>query len=164
MEIERNEDGSFTLSEVEPTLSEILLSIPAVIDPTGHAEVEARLYPSPVAQIEGADLIREEWKEYVGPELQKLFGDAAMVVKDDLEQLEDEEDTLTISAKNVDAWLNVLNQARLALAARFEVTEEDMERPIAHVLEGERDLALFQIHFYGFLQECLIKGIESQDF
>lgn len=161
MEIERNEDGSFTLSEIEPTLTEILLSIPAAIEPEGDQKVLNRLFPSPVSSPSDTEIL-EEWNEYVGPELKKLFNDAAVVVKDDLDRLVDEPSELTIPPANVDAWLNVLNQARLALAARFDVTEEDMERPIAHVLNDERDVALFQIHFYGFLQECLIKGVESQ--
>ena len=163
MEIERNEDGSFTLSEIEPTLTEILLAIPSAIEPEGDQKVLDRLYPSPVSSPSETEVL-EEWKEFVAPELKKLFHDAAVVVKDDLDHLVDEPSRLTIPAANVDAWLNVLNQARLALAARYDVTEEDMERPIAQVLNDEREVALFQIHFYGFLQECLIKGIENHDF
>jgi hypothetical protein len=62
--------------------------------------------------------------------------------------------------KHLEAWIHALNQARLALSARFGFTERDMEDAIP--IEGDqRALALFQVHFYGFLQECFLRQLED---
>ena len=158
MQIARTEDGSFIISELEPPLIGLFLAIPEAADPGENAAANERLYPKPSPDPE----MREEWKEYVEPGLREWFESASATVKGDLVQLESGE-TLTISSEHVDAWLSALNQGRLALAARFEVNDADMERPVSPVLQNEREFALFQIHFYGFLQECLIRGLESED-
>ncbi len=158
MQIERTEEGSFIISALEPPLIGLFMAIPEAADPGENSAANRRLYPEPSADQE----IREEWREYVEPGLREWFESATSTVKGDLQQLEATE-TLTIDLEHVDAWLSALNQARLALAARFEVTDADMERAVSPVLQNERELALFQIHFYGFVQECLIRGIESGD-
>ena len=158
MQIARTEDGSFIISELDPPLIGLFLTIPEAADPGDNAAANDRLYPKPSPDRE----TREEWREYVEPGLREWFESASATVKGDLVQLESYE-TLTIAPEHIDAWLSALNQARLALAARFEVNDADMERPVSPVLQNERELALFQIHFYGFLQECLIKGLESDD-
>ena len=158
MQIARTEEGSFIVSDLEPPLIGFFMAIPEAANPGENAAANERLYPKPSADRE----IREEWQEYVEPGLREWFESATSTVKGDLRQLETTE-TLTIDPEHVDAWLSALNQARLALASRFEVNDADMERPVSPVLQNERELALFQIHFYGFLQECLIKGLESED-
>jgi len=154
VEISRNEDGAFVLSRIEGHLGDFLRAIIASADPRDDQAALRRLFPEPVT-APGEEEARAEWKEYVRPELAELFNEAALVVGRDLEGMEER---LVIPPSHVDAWLNTLNQARLVLAARFEVSDEDMEKPISTVLENERDIALFQIHLYGFLQECLIRG------
>ena len=63
--------------------------------------------------------------------------------------------------KNLDAWIHTLNQARLAISTRYDFTEEDMEKRVS--LGGDaRGLALFQVHFYGFVQECFLQQIEDE--
>ena len=156
MQIARTEEGSFVISEVEPPLVGLFMAIPEASEPGGDAAALQRLFPDPSADSE----VREEWSEYVRPGLREWFESATATVKGDLQQL-NTEDTLTIDAQHVDAWMNALNQARLSLAARYGVTEADMERPVSPDPENERDLALFQIHFYGFLQECLVRGMEE---
>lgn len=154
MEISRNEDGAFVLSQIEGHLGEFLRAIVASADPHDHAAALRRLFPIPVTDPEQAQA-RAEWNEYVRPELAALFNEAALVVSRDLEGMEER---LVIPPSHVDAWLNTLNQARLVLAARFDIGDEEMERPITPVLENEREIALFQIHLYGVLQECLVRG------
>ncbi len=156
MEISRNEDGSFAISGMEEPMSDFMRAIVPSCNPGENAEALERLFPPPLNS--GADDgSNEEWREYVQPELAHLFATAAEVVRGDLEQL-DGDPPLVIPARHVDAWLNTLNQARLVLAARYAITEAEMEEPISPVLENQREIALFQIHFYGFLQECLIRG------
>jgi len=158
LQIQRQENGAFVVSEIEPPLHEILLAIPTAADPAENVAANERLFPDPVTH-EDADEICEEWRDYVKPELYDWFQSATSIVAADLNQLLLKQ-TLEIASTHVDAWLTTLNQARLVLAARFDITEEDMDRPVSHLLENERDFALFQIHLYAFLQECLIRGIE----
>ncbi len=156
MQIQREDNGSYVLSEVDSPLEEMLAAIPASLDPKGNHAAEDRLYPAPMKGSEG-EALREEWTEYIKPDLRHLFETARDTVKGDLEQLLGGS-TLIIPSEHIDAWLNALNQARLVLASRFELSEADLDKPVSYVLETERDLALFQVHFYGFVQECLIRG------
>jgi len=154
MRIERQPDGSFLISEAEPPFNDVLRSIPACAEADDNDAARERIFPRPIAG-KGDDELCEEWREFVQPGLRHLFEDAIATVESDLEQLEGDETTLTIPALHVDAWLNALNQVRLVLAARFEVTEEDMNRRPRRV-ESERDFAVFQIDFFAFIQENLL--------
>ena len=163
MQIARQDDGSFVLSELESPLQEILAAIPSASLPAGNAAAEGRLFPEPAGAAEGTSL-SEEWREFVKPDLRHLFEEARVTVASDLAQIQSQDGTvLTIIPEHVDAWLNTLNQARLVLAARFELSEADLERPVSNLLETERDLAIFQVHFYGFVQECLLRGMDEED-
>jgi len=160
LEIERLENGDFAVGELEPTLVGILLALPSSTEPGESDAARHRLFPELTAEPE-TTAMREEWKEYVVPDLERLFHDATEIARRDLTPLEDGEREFTIPLRNVDAWISTLNQAMLVLGARFDIDERDMEKPQSAILEDERGLALFQIHFYSFLQECLIRGIES---
>ena len=157
MHVLREEDGSFVISDVEGALQEILCAIPAAAEPDDNRAACERLFPDPTPAGE-PETAREEWREYVEPELRHLFEDAMATVETDLEPLA-ENGKFVSPSEHIDAWLNGLNQARLVLAARYNVTEEDMTRN-ASMVQTERDFALFQIEVYGFLQECLIRGLE----
>lgn len=162
MQIARQENGSFTLSEIESPMLELLHAIPEAALPQGDPTAKKRLFPSPSADAE----FNAEWVEYVHPSQQEWFETATDAVKDDLRRLplsSVEPQSVTIPADHVELWLNALNQARIALGARYAVTDEDMERPTESELSSPREVALFQIHFYGFLQECFVKGLESLD-
>lgn len=138
---------------------ELLRQIPISADPGDCAPARDRLYPG----VGGDPAANEEWREYVQPGLEHLFKTAAQTVRDDLEKFEHKGEAhenwaLEIPAAHFEPWLNVLNQARLSLAARFEFTEAEMDRHSPRNLETIRELSLFQVHFYGFLQECLLQG------
>ena len=156
MNIERDENGGFVFSEVETPIVEMFLSIPSAVDPEGDPAATARLFPDPMAGKE--EKISQEWAEYVAPELREGFENASTTVEADLGALMAGED-LTIPLDHVDAWLNALNQARLVLAARFEVTEADMDNSEPFDSQNEREKAISQIHVFGLLQECLIQGL-----
>lgn len=162
MEIARQENGSFILSEIESPMLEMLHAVPEACLPQGDAAAKRRLFQVPSEDVE----FNEEWAEYVHPSQADWFENATDMVKDDLRRLllgANEPQSLTIPAENVELWLNALNQARIALGARYAVSDDDMERPTEGELTTPREVALFQIHFYGFLQECFIKGLESLD-
>ena len=156
MNIERDENGGFVFSEVEQPIVEMFLSIPSAVDPEGNSAATARLFPDPVGGKDSK--ISQEWAEYVAPELREGFENASTTVEADLGSLIAGAG-LTIPLDHVDAWLNTLNQARLVLASRFEVTEEDMNNPEPFDSQNEREMAISQIHVFGLLQECLIQGL-----
>ena len=160
MHIERDEAGGFVFSEVEPPLAAMFRAIPAAADPALSKAAFDRLFPDPFCGK--ADELSVEWADYVQPELREGFENASTTVEADLEPLNAGEDGWSIPPEHMDAWLNTLNQARLVLAARFEVTEADMDRTAPYPQENERSQAVSQIHVYGLLQECLLQALEEE--
>lgn len=107
-----------------------------------------------------------EWKLYVEPELRRLFQTATKTVVADLQQLNGSTKpfancTLQIPTKNADAWLNALNQARLVIAAKYNFSEADLRDHYRSPIGSRRDLGLFQVNFYGFLQEFILHELEG---
>ena len=50
--------------------------------------------------------------------------------------------------------------ARLALAARYGFTEKEIDGPLPE--SGDvTTLALYQLHFYGWLQECFLRVLRD---
>ena len=107
-----------------------------------------------------------EWKMYVEPELRRLFQTATQTVAADLEQLNGNEKRLAnralrIPCKHADAWLNALNQARLVIAAKNNFTENELNDHFRSPIGSRRDLSLFQVNFYGFLQEFILREMDG---
>ena len=104
-------------------------------------------------------MLVEDWKSLVHPGLQETFLSAREVVLADLRRISeiDGKFTMEIPKNHIDAWLNALNQARLAIAGENHFGERDLAKEIVPDSTDPRSLALFQISFYGFLQECLVK-------
>ena len=101
---------------------------------------------------------------YVEPELRRLFQSATETVAADLEQLNGNEKslanrTLRIPTKHADAWLNALNQARLVIAAKNNFTEGELGDHLRSPIGSRRELSLFQINLYGFLQEFILRDL-----
>jgi len=48
--------------------------------------------------------------------------------------------------------LSALNQARLAIAATYQFSDHELCDHYRSPLGSRRDLSLFQVNFYGFLQ------------
>jgi hypothetical protein len=160
MKIHRIDAKTLALEEIDGMLADLLRQIPESADPAGNEAATERLYPSPTGgQDPDADA---EWREYVEPGLRDLFLDAVSVVKEDLKAFPEKTTSgnraLRLPVKHLDAWIHALNQARLALAARHEFTDRELEREIP-TEGGERAFALFQIHFYGLLQEYFLRQI-----
>ena len=161
MDICRRKDG-LEISELDPFLAELLRQIPGSTSTENSAEARERIFTAP-ADVTEKELC-SEWKAYVLPELQRLFRSATETVAADLEQLNGNEKpfanrTLFIPAKNADAWLNALNQARLSIAARNGFTERDLSDNDRSPIGSRRDLSLFQVNFYGFLQEFILREL-----
>ena len=159
VEVTRTGDG-LRLSRLDLFFVELLRQIPVSAEPGDSDAARERLYPAVTADARS----NEDWRAYVHPELKELFTTSADTVRTDLEHFDQVDDTtenyaFEIPADHFDPWLNVLNQARLSLAARFEFEEEEMSQNGPRTIETVRDLSLFQVHFYGFLQECLLQDL-----
>src|SRR5438094_702663 len=117
MEICR-QDQALEIRELDPFLAELLRQVPESAQPKDSPAAEERLFSAPAAPEE-KDLCAE-WKVYVVPELRRLFQSATETIRQDLEQLQCTGKpfancTLRIPLAHTDAWLNALNQARLAI-------------------------------------------------
>jgi Domain of unknown function (DUF2017) len=163
MEIRRRKD-QIEVSELDPLLAELLRQIPASAKPGGITAAEERLFSPPTIEKESDACA--EWKIYVEPELRRLFQTATETVAGDLEQLNGNEKslanrTLRIPSKHADAWLSALNQARLVIAAKNNFTENELNDHCHSPIGSRRDLSLFQVNFYGFLQEFILRELAS---
>jgi hypothetical protein len=160
MEICRKGDA-LQVSDLDPFLAELLRQIPSSTNPEGEAEAEARLFSRPSAEKE----ICEEWESYVEPELRRLFRSATETVAEDLAQLNGKEKslrnrTLSIPFEHADAWLNALNRARLVIASKYKFSDAELNDHDRSPIGSRRDLGLFQISFYGFLQEFILREMK----
>ena len=166
MEICRRKD-ELEISELDPFLAELLRQVPASTRPEGTPAAEERLFSRPASA--GETEACAEWKLYVEPELRRLFQTATETVAADLKQLNGNEKpfanrTLRIPTCHADAWLSALNQARLVIAARNDFTEGELSDHYRSPIGSRRDLSLFQVNFYGFLQEFILRALDaSQD-
>jgi formate dehydrogenase maturation protein FdhE len=162
VEIARPDEKTIVLSQLDLFFVELLRQIPLSADPQDSDAARERLFSLPVGKGEESEFC-EEWKSYVEPGLRHLFQSSTKTVKADLEkfrEIKNESETsyaLHLPVSHLDAWLNSLNQARLALAARFDFTEKELEGGCSPNLESVRDLSLLQIHLYGFLQEIFLR-------
>ena len=161
MRIQRLDAKTIALEEIDAMVGELLRQIPSSADPTGSEAAMERLFPSPTeGRDPGAD---EDWREYVEPGLRELFLDAVSVVREDLKDFPVKPSgnlrALKLPVNHLEAWIHALNQARLALVARHGFTERELEHEIP-AEGGQRAFALFQIHFYGLLQEFFLRQLD----
>ena len=163
MEIRRRKN-QIEISELDPFLAELLRQIPASANTESAPAAEQRIFSPPTNDKEAE--FCAEWKMYVEPELRRLFQTATQTVGADLEQLNGNEKslanyTLRIPTKHADAWLSALNQARLVIAAKNNFTELELNDHFRSPIGSRRDLSLFQVNFYGFLQEFILRELDS---
>ena len=151
------------LAHLEALPIELLRRLPQGADPGDNAAARARLFSAPTHAPEEVELA-EDWKQYVVPGLQKLFQSSLEVIEHDLQDLRIDkkagDGALPIPYDHLEQWIHGLNQARLALAARHDFSEADMDRPwpLAH---DPRAFALLQVRFYGVLQELFLRELED---
>ena len=162
MEFRRDQD-CLEISELDPFLAELLRQIPESTNPEGVESAQQRIFSSPAPAAERE--ICAEWKLYVEPELRRLFRTATETVASDLQQLNGSTKpfancTLRIPTEHAEAWLNALNQARLVIAAKYNFTDGELCDHYRSPIGSRRDLGLFQVNFYGFLQEFILQEME----
>lgn len=164
MEIRRLPEH-LAISDIDPFLAELLRQIPESTKPDGVDAAEQRIFSKPAAAAEQEACA--EWKAYVEPELRRLFQSSTEVVAGDLKQLESAAKpfancTLQIPVTHADEWLNTLNQARLVIAAKFNFSEAELCDHYRSPIGSRRDLSLFQVNFYGFLQEFILRELPGE--
>lgn len=154
MKLSATEEGALALEEIPPFFFQVLEEI-VTRGASGDSRVEDRFYPAPAED----PLLAEDWMSLVRPELQDLFLSARETVQNDLKTAYQKGDSffMEIPPDHMDAWLNALNQARLAIAEENHFEEKDLSGDVSPDPEDPRTFALFQISFYGFLQECLVR-------
>ena len=150
------------ISDLDPFLAELLRQIPGSTNTEGLSQAEERLFSRPSAETE----MCAEWKTYVEPELRRLFRSATQTVVDDLAQLNGNEKSfknrsVAIPFEHADAWLNTLNQARLVIATKYKFSDEELNDHDRSPIGSRRDLGLFQVNFYGFIQEFILREMQS---
>ncbi len=162
MEFHLSGKSRYGFRHIHPLLAELVRSLPELGETDALSDAAAhRFYPEPT-RADGLDDLRADWKAFVEPDLQEHFRSTRDVVGADLKNLVAKKDLfeLTIPAKHADAWINVLNQARLALAADLGFDENLLSASETPDLASERGLAAFRINLYAFMQQCLIEQME----
>ncbi|MBV9127607.1 MAG: DUF2017 family protein, partial [Verrucomicrobia bacterium] len=164
-----SQDG-IVLAELEPFFIRLLAQIPACADPGVHPAARARLFASP-SDEPGENMLREDWRELVEPELAHLFITAQETVATDLKALPLSESlgaeggpgdylpgtvALTIPQPHYEAWLSTLNQARLVLAARHGIGEREMAPDLSALPSERRSRALLHMFFHEVAGQALL--------
>ena len=162
-------DGTPRFIGIHPLLAELLRA--AALDPWERCPSgSARLLPPPGDEEE----LRHDWEDHVQPELRRHFEKERSVVATDLESLKEEVPkkgksgqpatwSLEIPRDHSEAWLTTLNALRLSLAGEHDLAERDLSANTEPDFTSERGLALMQVNFYAFLQECLLLVLEGPD-
>jgi hypothetical protein len=160
MTVTRLDEQTIAIGQLDLLGVELLAQIPVSSEPADSIEAQQRLYPSPTGGRDRS--LDHDWKNYVEPGLRELFQSSLQIIEDDLADFPPDEPadhyTLTLPVKHLEAWIHGLNQARLAIAARYDFTEQEMESRIP-VTGDTRAFGLFQVHVYGFLQECFLREL-----
>ncbi|MCE9612235.1 MAG: DUF2017 domain-containing protein [Chthoniobacter sp.] len=163
MRVRHLDEAHLEVSGIGFVESALLWRLAAAADPSGNPAAEQRLASSPTGGAEPG--LEEDWKEHVLPELKVLFSSAVGVVRLDIVRswiAPGTDASLRIPLQHVEAWLLALNQARLALAARNNLTETEMEqRPPDDFQPGT--IAHLFVDFFGHLQELLLEATGAAD-
>jgi hypothetical protein len=164
MIFEINDHGNPSFTGIHPLLVELLRAV--ALDPWERCpEGSERLLPSPG---EDEDL-RLDWEDHVQPELRRHFDSERTVVSADLQRMTEpikqddkaEGAFLEIPLAHAEAWLTTLNALRLALVGEYRFTEADLTHESLPDLSDARGIALMQVNFYAFIQECLVRCMEG---
>jgi hypothetical protein len=149
---------TLVLSGMDEFLGALLRDIPLLGTPSSGSE--QRLFPGPTGGREAeADA---DWQEFVRPELEDFFATNRDVIEGDVQEMRDARGgglEVEIPMAHLPQWIHALNQARLALHTQHQLGERELEED--GELSGEDGLVLFQIQFYGLLQEWMLSLVDS---
>ena len=148
--IERTPDGAYRLG-ISAEERDVLRSLPEQLrDLLGSADPSLRRL-SPPAHPDDPRM-EAEYRELVGQELeaQRLRALDTMEATIDAEELDEEQ---------LSAWLTALNDLRLVLGTRLDVTEELYERGVS---KRDPRAQAFAVYLYlGWLEEQVVAALSS---
>jgi len=158
MTFEQTEEGVL-FHGIHPALEDVLRA--AAIDPWERCpEGSARFLPKPGS---GEELLAD-WEDHVKPELRAGFETSRAIVLEDLGVMTREESgtwSLPIPSHHTGDCLITLNALRLALAEEHGLGESDLEREGWGDWSSPEGVALMQVNLFAFMQECLIRSMET---
>ena len=181
MKVRLAEEGepSLVFDDIEPFSVEMLRQLPADSDPGDNEAARERLYSHPMGPAEDGNEFNEDWQNFVQPEIRDLFRSAREMVVEDLVALSNAKATplrrehgmilfdpadfvpgegaMTVPMRHFEAWMSVLNQARLVIAARRNFGEAAMDEEWPFPPFSERDLDLYKVHFYDEIQQVFLQ-------
>lgn len=159
MRLSRQPGNIIVLDGIPTPVAEILRAIPTWHGGSSEAAGE-RIFPSPCRQ--DIDGMEDDWKAHVQPGLHEYFLSARETVAADLRRMGDSEPfRLEIPERHTEAWLNALNQARLAMAATHNLTEKELSRRPERVPRNPRQMARLQMDVLAAIQEWLVTALEE---
>lgn len=164
MEFDGTDPQYLRLKAIPSPLGALIAAIPSAAECEEGDAAASRIYPLPSEAID--EQLHDDWKAYVVPEMEHLFRGSREIVQKDLENLHEHGDEerlvdITFPRIHAEAWLHCLNQARLVLAAKINYQEGDGANFHLTSPPADRQMKVFQIEFYAFLQEWLLDSIAS---
>ena len=155
--VEVVDEKTIRLTGLNRLVANCLQGVGEILAQRDAPRVESRLMPQPSTDED----INAEWEKFVTPDLRHLFVTAGETVLRDLTALESDPRRpkwfrVAFPSAHLDAWLSALNQARIILGERFQVTDQAMERRDLDP-QNESDLALLRIHLLGWVLELLVE-------
>lgn len=164
MELDLSNPDVLRLRKVPDFFAAMLKELPSLAAGESYSpEAECRLFPAPCNAEEHPE-IDADWKAFVQPELHEFFRSARDVVEADLRGMRQSKNgaRIDIPMRHADSWLNALNQARLSLAAAYNLTEKELSAEPESLGTDSRAQALARVNLFALLQEVLIRAMEGR--
>ncbi len=158
LKLQRLPRGRLCLSGIDDGWQWVLARVPALLAGDQPPAVRERLLPNPSNNAE----INRDWRELVVPELEALWKVNYELMAADLARLEADPDQsdrarITFPENHAAAWISAINQARLALGARWNVTGADMNRPLRKPGSDPREHDILLIHLLASALQLFIE-------
>jgi len=163
-------DGeNWVLTEIGDVEWFMLVQLPEAADASQSERGYRRLFPDLTDESEKPE-IRDDWKQFVQPEIEDQFAREIQTVTHDLgtvEEIEGEQGAavhqLRLPISHASTWYSVLNQARLILNEEHQIAELEQQ-----LLFGNRNptdiderkwLIMVQYRVYAAIQEFLLSEL-----
>ena len=172
MRLERNSKQQWRISDLVPFELALLREIPQAGRPDGDERATRRLYPGLFVEPEAQPDEDNEWDELVHPSLRSVFESALQRIQQDLgeavptgqKEQGDELWQIEVPADHAEAWLSGLNQARLSLAERFDLYDDDdqprsLPEPPTTLEQQMLWRAALQTELYGYVMEWILENV-----
>ncbi len=160
MRLRRLPDKTLLLSRIPGDVADALRAIPGLLASEDPAVADWRV---PRTYDDEAD--EADWQRSAEPELAHLFESRQRTIAGDLAGLAGRPRALRLSIPEAHraAWLSGLNAARHILFITHGLTSAEVEADPAAIGAPARARAALHLHYYGLLQEMLIRAAASDD-